>query len=218
VAGALPSLVTSDSKRKFSNTAFSATSVALVKARTSAADDRLDGSHELLRGGGLVRESRLAYALVIAHAGDSRSAGERSVSQRGCSKRHEGMTHTSLTSTTATPLDDARTPQTQQKSFAEMLEELIDLSAGLGVALLPVLLLAVPGIILFVVLPAILLLALAAPLAAIGAVIAAPPYLLAHWLRRRRRRTASPPADLADSALRSVRRSGQSRVRDLGLG
>jgi Flp pilus assembly protein TadB len=118
----------------------------------------------------------------------------------------------------APPRDDARTPQPSRSTFGEMLEELIDLSAGLGVALLPLLLLAVPGIVLFVVLPAILLLALAAPLAAIGAVIAAPPYLLAHWLRRRRRRTASPPADLADSALRSVRRSGQSRVRDLGLG
>ena len=69
-----------------------------------------------------------------------------------------------------------------------MLEELIDLSAGLGVALLPLLLLSVPGIILFVVLPAILLLALAAPLAAIGALVAAP-YLLA---RRRRRTTRRP--------------------------
>jgi membrane protein implicated in regulation of membrane protease activity len=98
-----------------------------------------------------------------------------------------------------------------------MLEELIDLSAGLGVALLPVLLLAVPGIILFVVLPAILLLALAAPLAAIGAVIAAPPYLLARWLRRRRRRNAPPPAGQAESARRSVRTSGQSRVRGPGL-
>jgi hypothetical protein len=78
-----------------------------------------------------------------------------------------------------------------------MLEELIDLSAGFGVALLPVLVLAVPGIILFVVLPGILLLALAAPLAAIGAVIAMPPYLLARWLRRRRRRTASPRATLS---------------------
>ena len=93
-----------------------------------------------------------------------------------------------------------------------MLEELIDLSAGVGVALLPVLLLAVPGIILFVVLPAILLLALAAPLAAIAAVIAAPPYLLARWLRRRRRRTESPPAGIAESALRSVRTSGHSRL------
>jgi hypothetical protein len=59
-----------------------------------------------------------------------------------------------------------------------MLEELIDLSVGLGVALLPLLLLAVPGIILFVVLPAILLLVLAAPLAVISAVIAVPPYLV----------------------------------------
>ena len=63
-----------------------------------------------------------------------------------------------------------------------MLEELIDLGAGFGVALLPALLLAVPGIILFVVLPALLLLPLALPLV----VIAAPPFLVARWLRRRR--------------------------------
>jgi membrane protein implicated in regulation of membrane protease activity len=93
-----------------------------------------------------------------------------------------------------------------------MLEELIDLSAGAGAALLPVLLLSVPGIILFVVLPAILLLALAAPLAAVGAVIAAPPYLLARWLRRRRQRPASPSAGRAASAVRPVRTSGHSRL------
>ncbi len=86
-----------------------------------------------------------------------------------------------------------------------MLEELIDLSAGLGVALLPVLLLAVPGIILFVVLPVILLLALAAPLAVVGAVIAAPPYLLARWLRRRRRRARVPIADTVADGPWSVR-------------
>jgi hypothetical protein len=97
-----------------------------------------------------------------------------------------------------------------------MLEELIDLSAGFGVALLPVLLLAVPGIILFVVLPAILLLALAIPLAVIGAVIAAPPYLLARWLRRRRRRAGAPPAGRVDSARRSVRARGRSPVGGLG--
>jgi len=68
-----------------------------------------------------------------------------------------------------------------------MLEDTINLSLGIGIILLPVLLLAVPGIILFVVLPAILLLALAVPLAAVGAVIAVPPYLLARWLPRRRR-------------------------------
>ena len=85
-------------------------------------------------------------------------------------------------------------PQSPRPTVGEMLEELIDLSAGLGVALLPLLLLSVPGIILFVVLPAILLLALAAPLAAIGAVVAAP-YLLA----RRWRRTTKPPARRADA-------------------
>ena len=127
-----------------------------------------------------------------------------------------GMTHTPPTSTTATPNDAARTPQPPRATFGEMLEELIDLSAGVGVALLPVLLLSVPGIILFVVLPAILLLALAAPLAVIGALIAAPPYLLARWLRRRRRPTTSPPAGVVDSALRSVRTSGHSHVRSLG--
>ena len=63
-----------------------------------------------------------------------------------------------------------------------MLEEVINLSVGLGVALLPLLVLSVPAIVLFVVLPAILLFALAAPLALIGAVIAAPPYLVARWL------------------------------------
>jgi hypothetical protein len=88
----------------------------------------------------------------------------------------------------ATARDGARPPQPSSPSFGEMLGEVIDLSAGLGIALLPVLTLSVPGIILFVVLPAILLLALAAPLAVTGAVIAAPPYLLARWLRRRRRR------------------------------
>ena len=99
-----------------------------------------------------------------------------------------------------------------------MLEELIDLGVGFGVALLPVLVLAVPGIILFVVLPAILVLAPAAPLAVVGAVVAGPPYLLARWLRRRRRRTAPPLADLTDGARRPVRTSGRSGARNLGLG
>lgn len=73
-------------------------------------------------------------------------------------------------------------------TLGEMLEELIDLGTGFGVALLPALLLAVPGIILFVVLPAILLLPLVLPLV----VIAAPPYLLARWLRRRRDAAPTP--------------------------
>ena len=117
---------------------------------------------------------------------------------------------------TSTPRDDAGL--SPRPTFGEMLEEVIDLSVGFGVALLPMLLLAVPGIILFVVLPAILLLALVLPLAVIGAVIAVPPYLVARWLRRRKRRTAKPSAGHAAGARRSVRPSGQSRVPDLGRG
>ena len=90
----------------------------------------------------------------------------------------------------ATTRDDARTPQPPRPTFGAMLVEVMDLSAGLVVALLPLLVLSVPGIVLFAVLPAILLLALAAPLAVIGAVLALPPYLVARWLRRRR--TAEP--------------------------
>ena len=52
----------------------------------------------------------------------------------------------------------SHTPQSQRSTLAEMLEELLDPSAGLGAALMPLLLMAMPGIVLFVVLPAILLL------------------------------------------------------------
>jgi hypothetical protein len=97
-----------------------------------------------------------------------------------------------------------------------MITEVVDLGGGLAAGLLPLLLLSVPGIILFVVLPAILLLALAAPLAAVGAAIAAPPYLLARWLRRRRRRTASRPAP-SDSPPRSVTRVPARRRSRVGL-
>jgi hypothetical protein len=64
-----------------------------------------------------------------------------------------------------------------------MLEELVDLATGLTVFALPALLLSIPGIVLFVLLPAILLLALLLPLA----VVAVPPVLLVRWLRGRRR-------------------------------
>ena len=47
------------------------------------------------------------------------------------------MTHTPPTSTTATPRDDARTPEPSRPTFGEMLEEVIDLSVGVGVALMP---------------------------------------------------------------------------------
>jgi purine-cytosine permease-like protein len=80
-----------------------------------------------------------------------------------------------------------------------MLEAVIDCGGGLVVGLLPALVLAVPGIIVFVVLPAIVLLAVAVPLAVIGAVIAIPPYLLARW--QRRRRSARRPSAAVDVAV-----------------
>jgi hypothetical protein len=79
-------------------------------------------------------------------------------------------------------------------TLAEIVEELVDLTAGLGVMLLPLLILAVPGIILFVVLPGLLLLAVAAPVAVLGAVILAPPYLIVRFFRRRRSRPQTAPA------------------------
>ncbi len=85
-------------------------------------------------------------------------------------------------------------PATDRPTLAEMLEELVDLSAGLGVMLLPLLILAVPGIILFVVLPGLLLLAVAAPVAVVGAALVAPPYLVVRFFRRRRSRPQTAPA------------------------
>jgi Flp pilus assembly protein TadB len=110
--------------------------------------------------------------------------------------------------------DDTHTPRPPHPTSGEILEELIDLSAGLVVVLLPLFVLSVPAIVLFVVLPGILLLALAAPVAVIGTVLAAPPYLLVRR-RARRRRTASLPAGRADDALRMRGTSGQPQVRDL---
>jgi hypothetical protein len=97
------------------------------------------------------------------------------------------------------------TPPTSppRPTFGELLAEVIDLAGGLAAGLLPLLLLSVPGIILFVVLPAIVLLALALPLVAVGAVLAVlavPPYLLARGRRRRRGRAATRAAGLRPHA------------------
>jgi hypothetical protein len=63
----------------------------------------------------------------------------------------------------------------------------MDLSVGLVVVGLPFVLLFLPGIVLFVVMPAILLLVLAVPLAVIGALLIGPPVLLTRLVRRQRR-------------------------------
>jgi ABC-type polysaccharide/polyol phosphate export permease len=94
----------------------------------------------------------------------------------------------------------AKDPTPDRPTVVEILEELMDLSVGLGVMLMPMLVLAVPGLILLA-LPALLLLPVLA-LLVVGAVIAAPPYLLFRFVRRRRRRSGPAPAGPAPPAAR----------------
>lgn len=77
-------------------------------------------------------------------------------------------------------------PTTTRPTFGEILGEVMDLGAGLVVGLMPLFLLTVPAVVLFVMLPAILLLVLAVPLAVAGAVLVGPPYLVVRARRRRR--------------------------------
>ena len=68
---------------------------------------------------------------------------------------------------------------------SEIIGEVMDLSAGLTVMLLPLLTIALPGVILLLVVPAALLaLAAAIPVALLGALLG-PPYLLVRSVRRR---------------------------------
>jgi hypothetical protein len=76
------------------------------------------------------------------------------------------------------------TRQDDLPTTGEMLGEILDLLTGLGVMLLPALILAVPGL--------ILLLPLA--LLAIPFVILAAPFLLIHYVRRLLRRPRTPSA------------------------
>jgi hypothetical protein len=78
-----------------------------------------------------------------------------------------------------------RVPETDDRHRPlAMLEEAFDLLAGAVILPLPLLLTAIPGIALFVIAPAIVLLAIAAVPAAIAAVLLAP-FLLVRALRRR---------------------------------
>ena len=86
--------------------------------------------------------------------------------------------------------DPVRAPDARRAGLLQMIEEVVDLTAGLGILLLPLLATALPGVILFLVLPAALLLAVAAAPVALTAAVAAPPYLLVRSVRRRRRRRA----------------------------
>ena len=90
------------------------------------------------------------------------------------------------------------------QSTGEMLWEIVDLTGGVAVMLLPLFLLAVPGLAAFVILPAIVLLAVAAAPVIVAGAVVVPAYLLIRAVRRRpphRRMTGSPrPGALAGRA------------------
>jgi hypothetical protein len=68
----------------------------------------------------------------------------------------------------------------------EAVGEIVDLSAGLGIILLPLFTIAIPGVILLLILPAVLLAAVAAAPLVIAAVFLMPPILLVRTFRRLR--------------------------------
>jgi Flp pilus assembly protein TadB len=76
------------------------------------------------------------------------------------------------------------TTDADHPTLGEMLGDVINLSAGLGVMLLPLLVTALPGVVLFVLAPAFLLLVLAAIPVAIAGALIAPAYLLVRSVRR----------------------------------
>ena len=77
-------------------------------------------------------------------------------------------------------------PHPPQPSFAELVGDVIDLMGGLAVVLLPLWTIAIPGVILILVLPVVLLLvAVAVPALVVGAVLA-PPFLVVRAVRRKR--------------------------------
>ena len=85
-----------------------------------------------------------------------------------------------------TALSTPPSPEHRESSptFGDMLWEIADLVGGAVITLLPLLLLAVPSVILFLVLPALVLLAVAAvPVVAAGAILA-PTYLLTRSVLR----------------------------------
>jgi hypothetical protein len=76
--------------------------------------------------------------------------------------------------------------QRSDTSVTDMVGEVLDIGAGVGIMLLPLFATALPGIILLLVLPAVLLAAVAAVPLVLGALLIGPPVLVVRALRRRR--------------------------------
>jgi hypothetical protein len=93
---------------------------------------------------------------------------------------HHDRPHARVGESVATSRETSETP-----TALEMGEEIVDLSVGFGVAAMPLLGLALPGILLVVVPIVLLLVAAALPVVAVGALLT-PPYLLVRKVRRRR--------------------------------
>ena len=90
-----------------------------------------------------------------------------------------------------------------------MLEELLDFGTGVGIMLLPLWLVFVPGLLLFVVLPIV---ALLAPVVVAGALLA-PPFLFVRWIRRRRQAIAGASGRRPRAASMSVSENSGSSSR-----
>jgi Flp pilus assembly protein TadB len=77
-------------------------------------------------------------------------------------------------------------PRDRNPSLLEILGEVVNLSAGLFVALMPLMIISLPGVFLILMLPAVLLLAVAVVPALVLGALLTPPLLLVRALRRRR--------------------------------
>lgn len=78
-------------------------------------------------------------------------------------------------------------PTAPQQSPLEMVEDALDVVIGLTMILLPLFIIAMPGVILLLIVPAALLLGAVAIPALLAGALLAPPYLLVRMLRRARR-------------------------------
>jgi hypothetical protein len=76
------------------------------------------------------------------------------------------------------------------------IEEVLDLTAGFGIILLPLFATSLAGVILFLVAPVVLVLVAAAIPVVLGALLLAPPFLIGRfvWRHARPRHISSPPS------------------------
>jgi hypothetical protein len=84
----------------------------------------------------------------------------------------------------APPAPPSHEPRKSSPALGDMLWEVADLLGGAVITFLPLLLIAVPGVVLFVVLPALVLLAVAAVPVVVAGVVLLPAYVPTRSARR----------------------------------